>query len=243
MGYSRDYYLPGIQRDVNNPGSKVVGPERAQCIQFLQDDGLAYSHLARIAAVIASDSRQSAVTANFSIQAMIFKSKSMALLRERLVETPQDPKMYNQVLLLMNAELYERYLDAASSHARILVSLLQNGTIKADPAFLFKVVYHDAQRAAMSLTRTLFNLEEWVPQQLGPLNSLIRSRLPPVVGMEAAARGLNPILDVDPPLKHTLTSLKHAYLCLLLLTKDNCWKATCSSSSMDVSTLLLQWAA
>lgn len=220
MEYTRDFYLPGIQRDVNDPGSKVVGPEWATCVCFLQDKGLAYSHFARIAAIVASDPKHPDISHDFSTQALIFKSKSMAMLRKRLQESPEDWTTYNQILLLMNAEVYDRNFVAAASHGAILVNLLQNGTIKDDPAFLFKVLYNDTQRAAMSLTRPLFDLEKWVPDQILSLSDLVTPRLPVPVRLEAQAMNLDHSLDSNPPLKDTLIVFKHACLCLALVIKD-----------------------
>lgn len=220
MEYSRDYYLPGIQRDVNNPGLRVVGPEWAQCVAFLQDKGLAYSHFARIAALIASDSQQSDVTEDFHTQALIFKSKSMALLRERLAQEPGDPKTYSQILLLMNAELYDRNFAAASAHGAILATLLQNGTIKGDTTFLFKVVYHDAQRASMSMTRPLLDLDHWVPDQIIPIDHLVTPDSPLAVLLGARSLELDPSLNANPQLKQTMADFKQTCLSLLLAMTD-----------------------
>lgn len=220
MEYTRDYYLPGIQRDINNPGQRVVGPEWVACVTFLQDEGLAYSHFARIATLLASDPKHSDMSGDFQAQALLFKSKGISMLREKMIVDPGDPKTYNHILLLMNAEIFDRNFAAATAHAKILATLFQDGIIKDDLPFLFKIVYHDSQRATMSLTRTVLDFQDWVPKQLIPMDQLVPLNHPSAIWMGAMGLGLDPTLNSNPLLKSTMRVCKHNCLSLLMALKD-----------------------
>lgn len=145
------------------------------------------------------------------------------MLREKMMSDPGDPRAYNQIFLLMNAELYDRNFAAASAHAKILANLFENGIIKNDLPFLFKVVYHDAQRATMSLTRTVLDLEEWVPKQLIPMDHIVPASHPSAVWMGRIGLNLDLSLDSNPSLKKTMRICKHNCLSLLLALKDKAY--------------------
>lgn len=223
MEYTRDYYLPGIQRDVNNPGQKLVGPEWAQCVSFLQDEGLAYAHFARMAALLASDPKQSDLAGDFYAQALLFKSKGMTLLHAKLIADAGNPKTYHQILLLMNAEIFDRNFLAATAHAKMLAQLLQEDIIKDDILFAFKVVYHDTQRAAMSLTRPVLDLDGWVTDQLIPVDILIPRKHPSLIWFGPMGLDLDPSMDYNPSLKQTLGLFKQNCLALIVVFHDKAY--------------------
>ena len=211
MKYTRDVYLPGIQGDLNSPGSLAVRREWAECVTFLQDECLALAHLARIASIVASDPDFLARDPKFERQALVLKSKTMKKLRDHLIESLHDTRACNTILMLLNAELYARNMEAAQYHALILANLLQTGAVKTDPIFHFKILYHDAQRAVMSLTRTSFDLQRWVPDTF---NSVfvdpVLDQLPEDISPQTQLEGIDATMDEFPELKTIFATLKHA---------------------------------
>lgn len=228
MAFTRDCYLPGIQADVHRPGEKVVHPEWAACVVFLEDEGLAYSHFARISAILAQSSKASLASAGFKAQALEYKAKSLALIRTRLEVSVQDPKAHHQMLLLQNTEVYERNGVAAVSHASILVSLLQNGTITGNLAFLFKILYHDTQRAAMTLTRPCFDLETWVPAQFENLNAAVTRRVPAALVGTLFPQLLDPSIAHDEYLGGIFEFMRFTSTLLALSKRDESFRDSAS---------------
>lgn len=221
MKYTRDVYLPGIQGDLNNPGSPAVQREWAECVTFLQDECLAFAHLARIASIVASDADLLVRNPTFKTQALVLKSKTMTILQHRLVESLHDARAYNTILMLLNAELYTRNLDAAKYHAAVLARLLQTRSVKTDPIFLFKILYHDTQRAAMSLTRPSFDFQQWIPDTFNPVFiDPIIEQLPDDISPEELAEDIDSSMNDFPALKHMLATLKHCLSLSLLGFKD-----------------------
>jgi hypothetical protein len=211
MKFTRDVYLPGIQGDLNNPGSLAVRREWVECVTFLQDECLASAHLARIASIVASDPDFLARDPQFERQALVLKSKTMKKLRDHLIESLHDTRACNTILMLLNAELYARNMEAAHYHAIILANLLQTGAVKTDPILHFKVLYHDAQRAVMSLTRTSFDLQQWVPDTFNPVFvDPVLDQLPEDISPQTQLEGMDATMDDFLELRTIFATLKHA---------------------------------
>lgn len=221
MKYTRDIYLPGIQGDLNNPGSPAVQREWTECVTFLQDECLAYAHLTRIASIVASDRDLLAGTSAFQTQALVLKSKTMTILRERLIKSLYDASACKIILMLLNAEIYARNLDAAKVHAVVLARLLQSGSVTTDPIFLFKILYHDTQRAVMSLSRPSFDFKHWIPAIFNPIfiDGIIE-QIPYDISPEMLSADIDPSMDEFPALKRIIATLKHCLLLSLLGFKD-----------------------
>lgn len=221
MKYTRDVYLPGIQGDLNNPGSPAVVREWAECVTFLQDECLASAHLARIASIVASDPDFLARDPAFEREALVLKSKTMRQLRDHLMQSLHDVRACNAILMLLNAELYVRNMEAAQYHATVLARLLQTGAVMTDPIFHFKILYHDTQRAVMSLTRTSFDLQQWVPDKFDPVFvDPVLDQLPEDISPQMQLEDIDAIMEDFPELNNIFSTLKHALKLSLLGFKD-----------------------
>lgn len=221
MKYTRDVYLPGIQGDLNNPGSPAVQREWTECVTFLQDECLASAHFTRIASIVASDTDHQDSNHIFQTQALVLKSKTMTILRQRLIQSIYDASACNTILMLLNEELYARDLEAAKVHAVVLARLLQSDFVTTDPTFLFKILYHDAQRAVMSLSRTSFDFEDWIPAKFNPIFiGPIQEHLPYDISPEKLSEDIDPSMDEFPVMKNIIIGLKHCLLLSLLGFKD-----------------------
>lgn len=169
MTYTSDLYLPGIYRHHKLSDRKAASVQAFdEIVAFLHDECTAYPHLARIAAVMPKESAQIGSVS----QSVKYKTKGLAALRKKLMSSNSllDPKIPASALLFLTAELYDGHLEAASFHARILVHILEADTITIDFWFLFKVIYHDVQRACLSLVRPALDLETWLPQKFAALS-------------------------------------------------------------------------
>jgi hypothetical protein len=223
MKYTREVYLPRIKGDLNNPGSPAVQRDWTICATFLQDECLAYAHLTRIASIVASDPDLLAGNATFQPQALVLKSKTMAVLRERLIKSLHNARACKTILMLLNAELHARNMDAAKVHAVVLARLLQSGCLTTDPIFLFQILYHDIQRASISLSRPSLNFEHWIPAILNPIfiDGIVEHV--PHISPEILSAHIDPSMDEFPALKHILATLKHCLLLSPLEFKDPCY--------------------
>jgi hypothetical protein len=175
MSYTSTLYLPGIYRH-HDVTDRAAASAQAfdEIVAFLHDPSTAYPHLARIMAVMPQRSES---------ESAAFKMKGLTSLRKRLMHPDSlvDPRTSASVLLFLTAEVYDGNLEAAAFHARILAHLMQSGTVSMDFWFLFKVMYHDVQRACLGLSRPAFDLEGWVPQQFSLLCFATAVEMPEVV--------------------------------------------------------------
>ena len=92
-------------------------------------------------------------------------------LRKRLVDKDavQDQRTYDSILMLLAAENYDEYFEAALFHAGMIAHLLSTTKVPISHWFLFKVPYNDIQRASLSLSRPVFDCDVWVQQRWEPL--------------------------------------------------------------------------
>jgi hypothetical protein len=168
MTYTSDVYLPGIYRHHNLSDQRAANSQAFDEITaFLHDECTAYAHLARIVAVMPGNSAKPGSTS----LSVMYKNKVLLTLRKRLMhpDSLRDPKIPAAILLFLTAELYDGNLEASSFHARILAHILETGLVDMNLWFLFKALYHDTQRACLSLARPAFDLETWLPRQFASL--------------------------------------------------------------------------
>lgn len=218
MTYTKDLYLPGVYRDGNSPEIRAAGAqEMAEMVSFLHDETTAYCHLARIVAAMP----KSSTGPDFVSQSLIFKVKGVASLRKRLLNSDalKDPRTSTSILLFLTAELYEGNLEAAAFHAKMIAHLLQEGIIPVDFWFLFKVVYHDMQRACLALSRSAFDLETWVPQKFAPFYMMAMEKMQKEVLHEACEKLVDASVT-DPTMKSLLTEAFHCGAVFMLSLRD-----------------------
>lgn len=217
MAYTSDLYLPGIYRHHNLADRKAASTQAFnEIIAFLHDECTAYPHLARIVAVMPRGSAESISTS----QSVMFKTKGLISLRKRLMSPDSlfDPKTSASVLLFLTAELYDGNLEAASFHARILAHILQTGVLPVDFWFLFKALYHDMQRACLSLVRPAFDLETWVPKQFNSVCFTAISRMSDAVICESH-RQLDASIT-NPIMKALIIEARYCRDIRLLISED-----------------------
>lgn len=131
-------------------------------------------------------------------------------LRRRLLEEDlvQDQRTYDSILLLMAAKIYEENFEAALSHAGLIAHLLTTTEVPVTTWFLFKVVYNDIQRACLSLLRSAFDCDVWVPQQFELLYQQATIGMPESVMFGACMKEIDSSILI-PEMVDMMTHLHH----------------------------------
>lgn len=207
MSYTKDLYFPGVFKDANNPQVRnATDRDYAEVVSFLHDESTAYAHLARIAAAMPKSESNTSVVS----QSLVFRTKGIAALRRRLLnkDNVQDQRTYDSILLLLAAENYDENFEAALFHAGMIAHLLKTSKVAVSEWFVFKVVYNDVQRSCLSLSRTVFDHEVWVPQRFEPLYQRATKPMPDNVMFEACEKEIDDSI-VDPVMREMMTHLHH----------------------------------
>ena len=106
------------------------------------------------------------------MEELVLKGQSLKALREQLMkDNNYSPIVLDSVLLLFRGALIAGTLREAAVHANILRRLLERkfdeqGVAGIDVAFLVRVLYQNGQLSAMRFSRSIIDVENWVPKVL-----------------------------------------------------------------------------
>ena len=220
MLFCRNFFLPSLYRIETQSVNTAIAAARdwEDFIAALHDSGTAYGYLSRLAVVKGSITGDSTM----ATQALMYRNQSSALLRAHITKSsnPNDLQTHRSVYALFTADLVARNLSRASIHARVLAHLLQrvgrHSTI--DPAFLRRVLFNGMQRTSMTLSRSAFDLEKWVPKQFHDEWKQVLESIP--LSSREASRFLDPSVDKG-KLRVILIDLREQFEAYKILVSDS----------------------
>ena len=103
--------------------------------------------------------------ASLSRSALVYKNKSLVLLRNRLAthDYKNPDELYQSILLLLMADFGARRIEDAAMHAKVLMHLIQasGGLSNCDPKTRRLLLSIDGHQSATSLTRPWLYLGGW----------------------------------------------------------------------------------
>ena len=174
----RDYVIPTVYNLQVRTRFMVDQSAAAwkDSVTALHVDVTAYAQVARAAGFYAAISP----SPKNQQYALVFRNKATRALRSGLIKsggeaTSMDKNLPQSIFILMSVELFSKDYDTAAVHSRALLTFFRNlkpeAFTPATMSLLYKVLYNDVQRAAMSLTRTTFdmNLDGWTARTLSVL--------------------------------------------------------------------------
>ena len=173
ISFYRDYILPCMYH--TSSGRKVLTNASAKrdfedIVTGLKDEGGAYGFLARNAFVAARSNPA------MRKAAAVYGDKSVKLLMKKIAggKDLQDQPTYWHVNNLWAAETIDGNLTGAVAHGKMMRYLFEQQAKKGkvDFKFLIYVVYTDCQMSAKFLIPPAFDVEEWLPQVLGPVSKM-----------------------------------------------------------------------
>jgi len=226
MSFCRDYLPPSPSSLEPRSGAKpsTVPRDWQICVAALHDQCIAYGYLSRYAAVMASMTHDS----DLAMRALAYRNQSSALLRVRLATEPvlSNVRTFWSVSGLLSAEIALNDPCGAAVHANFLALWFQaqkDGEVNLD--LLHEALFHEVQRTAISLTRTFFDVDKWIPEQYQTKWKEISDSLP--LSSRAASRALDPSVG-NPRLREILIELRE----LLEALKLNIMNPTSASPSV-----------
>ena len=168
-------------------------------------------------------------------QALVYMNGSSALLRARLAKKlhSHDFQTHRLVYALFIAELVARNFPAALAHATMLAHLLQksDGQVTVDQGFLRRALFNEMQRTSITLSRSVFDLETWVPKQFHESWKQVSDAVP--VPYREVSRRLDPSVD-DPKLRSILIDLREQYIAFKLLVSGSACAKRISFTSVSI---------
>lgn len=211
-------YIPTVHIDASMPRGHFDRQDWFEFAPSVEDDCCAYAVLTRMIAAITPDASQSAVLA---LPALQFHRRSVTTLKERLAKKDcfAKPGTHIAILSLLTAAVYTRNFKEAFFHSKILADIIQNGTVQPGLRECHYIFYREYQRAAMTLTRTCFDYDGWIPQYFAPHWSEFERLLPPELQIDELEKRIDPCIH-DPLLRNMLAVLLCSYLVLGLSFRD-----------------------
>jgi hypothetical protein len=183
-------------------------------IASLQDECKGCGYLARFAAILASITSDPKMMTT----AMVFKQRATELLRSRLAKygnmqvqsrrgNARVTDLCWSIYSLLAADVAAQNYSAAAVHGRILTKFLQPedpSLAVTDAKLLHAVLYHDMQRASVSLTRPSFDLNRLALDSLS-----VRAKLDEITGSREGFVYRRYPTPLDPALK--LVNLRNVF--------------------------------
>jgi hypothetical protein len=215
MTFNRDCLLPSVHvfgvRFASDPVCRSMFVQGA--VATLGDDCTGYANLSYYAAM------EAAVTGDhhLSLNAISFRNEATALLRQRIHRQGRadGSTSFWSIPALMSAEIAAGNYRNAICHGRMLCLLWQQDGREergreVDLPILEAALYSDIQRASMTLTRPLFDLDGWVAAQIhtSAPHGLPR---PDVTSWRREPRCTIEVILDDPILIHTFKELNELH--------------------------------
>ena len=209
MTFFRTVVLPTVESGADWVDSASFSYDWNNAVKFLTDKMTALAHLTRVAVAMTSKN-----TPENTQRALVCKSQSMALLRDRVADHRiTEFSTYHAIYLLLLSEAYSRNLPAALVHANLLSELLQSGQVKENFQFVFRTFYYDYQRAAMSQSRLCFDIKYWVPTFFEPFWRNVTDHLPSCALTAIVSHDLDPSIN-DERMRSIFIAIRQAHLIL-----------------------------
>ena len=219
----RDYVIPTLYTLQVRPRF-MVDMSVAAWEDSLHMDVTAYAQVARAAGFYAAISP----SPKAQQYALVLRNKATRALRSGLIKSDGEATSMNRnltesIFMLMSVELISKDYETAAVHARALLTLLQNLKPEAfTPATmgrLYMVLYNDVQRAAMSLTRTIFDVspDGWTARKLTVSWYRAKDFAPNLEMM--AKQALSPAID-DPALYNIFLEVRQLGILFALILAD-----------------------
>jgi hypothetical protein len=219
MTYTREFYLPTREGDATNPEAAIRPEDWKECVGLLSDTGTAYAHLARVAAFMAQPGKAKPEgNVEFGRQALIFNGKGTLVLRERIRQGALDYLTLYVMSCFHAAEIYSQNYTAARLHASMLARLFESDDIPVDDNLLYGVMRHEAVLSMLSLTRTPFDVDKWLPEVI--YRRFKSLTLPESISLEAMEEGLEKQIIDNVRLKDAIVLLRQILSLLLLAFRD-----------------------
>jgi hypothetical protein len=216
--YTLEFYLPAVRRDAPNPRSLLASTDWKDCVSLFSSNLTAYAHLARVAAAMSADCSHS-LSRPFPLasQALLLKNAGTQILRAHLARGPIEYGTIYAIFCLLVAEVYWCNCEPAQLHAVMLAELFKSTkSVPPDLELLKHAMYHDSQRAVMSLTKPAFDVEGWVPKTVEPSFKPLLESLPEGISLENMAIGLDESLNSDVKLRKIFIGMRYGLAIFLL---------------------------
>ena len=187
IAFYRDYIVPCMYHTSSDRKALTSASAKRDfddIVAGLKDEGGAYGFLARNAFVAARSNPA------MRKAAAVYGDKSVKLLMKKVAagEELQDQQTYWHVNNLWAAETIDGNLAGAIAHGKMIRYLFEQQAKKGkvDIKFLIYVIYTDCQMSAMFLVPPAFDVDNWLPQVLGPVSKMAAA---------AAAANLAPLSE------------------------------------------------
>ncbi|KIW69987.1 hypothetical protein PV04_02299 [Phialophora macrospora] len=235
LAFYRDTVLPALYHTTKHKWITISSARRdwQDCIHGwagsngLGDEGAGTAFIATCATVAAMVSRNPTI----QDQANRYRSKSAAILRDRLAAGPGDHRqIYWHINLILGAETYSGNRVGTAAHLTMLRQFFERQKDRLDPDLLLYVVFHDIHISSMFLCRPVFDMDRWLPARFQPLIDAAKPHLPDL--SEVRGRFLDP--SIDNPRLRTLFIERRESLAVWLAQRG-------SDDESEHSSALLGW--
>ena len=235
--FFRDMVIPNIYHTGPQgwKTSKTANSHWQSAVQGLGDEGGALGFLARYAHVAAITNKDKRMTT----RAFRYTSQSTGVLRERLNDStalaqkasPLSQKVYWQINMLWGTEILSRNFGAAIIHGRMLRTLLEKQAThkQLDTTFLRYVLYNDSHLIASYMVRSVFDYDQWIPEQYKAMEGMAAAEMPNFDDIHAE--------EIDP-------SVESDFLHQVFITRREhveVWKQR--TTAAGISPLMYAWLA
>ena len=209
--FYRDYIVPCMYH--TSSGRKALTNASAKrdfddIVTGLKDEGGAYGFLARNAFV--------AARANPAMRkaAAVYGDKSVKMLMKKVAagKELQEQQTYWHVNNLWAAETIDGNQTGAVAHGKMMRYLFEQQAKKGkiDIKFLLYVIYTDCQMSAKFLIPPTFDVDNWLPQVLGPVSEMAAmAAAANLAPLSEEVNRLDPSID-DPELREIFVSRRES---------------------------------
>lgn len=200
ISFVRDYFLPASYVTDSPAWIRAFGADKEwfDSVAVLRDECCARAFMLTYITIISNLTRNG----ELNLEKLDLKSKSAVTLRARIQESPVgDASVLTSVLFLFAAETFAGNHFEATIHGKTLRTLLyeksqKEGSVSIEQGFLTRTLWYDVHLAESHMTRTIFDMDGWVIDTLGPTFKPVDKFLEPFSA--DFTRNLDRSLDSEP---------------------------------------------
>jgi len=200
MSFVRDYFLPASYVTEAPAWIRTFGADKEwyDSVETLHNECCARAFMLTYTTIIANLVRSD----ELNFEKLNLKHESSVTLRAVIRKSPQgDLAILTSVLFLFAAETFGGNLFEATIHGKTLRALLyeksqKEGSGSIEPSFLTRTLWYDVHLAESHMTRTIFDMDGWVTNTLGPTFKPVDKFLEPFSA--DFMRNLDTSLDGEP---------------------------------------------
>jgi hypothetical protein len=200
ISFVRDYFLPASYVTDSPAWIRAFGADKEwlDSVAVLRDECCARAFMLTYTTIIANLTRSD----ELNLEKLNLKGKSSVALRARIQKSPEgDAPVLTSMLFLFAAETFAGNHFEATIHGKTLRTLLyeksqKEGSVSIEQGFLTRTLWYDVHLAESHMTRTIFDMDGWVTDTLGPTFKPVDKFLEPFSA--EFTRNLDRSLDSEP---------------------------------------------